>query len=64
MNTSNTLTAERRRKNILSAVLAVICVIYVLPVVTVIINSFKQNTYVKTETFALPTAESTAHFDN
>ena len=64
MSTKDTLTAERRRKNILSAVLAVICVIYVLPVVTVVINSFKQNTYVKTETFALPTAESTAHFDN
>ena len=59
-----TLAAEKRRKTILSVVLAVICVIYVLPVLTVVINSFKQNTYVKTETFALPTAESWAGLDN
>ncbi len=59
-----TVSAEQRRKNILSVVLAVICVIYVLPVLTVVINSFKQNTYVKTETFALPTAQSWAGFAN
>ncbi len=59
-----TLTAERRRKTILSVVLTVICVIYCLPVVSVAINAFKQNTYVKTETFALPTEESFAGFDN
>ena len=64
MNKEATLAAERRRKTTLSAVLAVICVIYVLPVLTVVINSFKQNTYVKTETFALPTAESYAGFAN
>ena len=59
-----TLSQERRRKNILSAVLAVICVIYVLPVVSVLINSFKQNTYVKTETFSLPSEESFAGWNN
>ena len=60
----NTISAERRRKTIMSIVLAVICVIYVLPVLTVVLNSFKQNTFVKTETFALPTEESYAGFDN
>ena len=60
----NSISAERRRKTILSIVLAVICVIYVLPVLTVVLNSFKQNTFVKTETFALPTEESYAGFDN
>ena len=60
----NTLTAERRRKTVLSIILAVICIIYVLPVLTVVVNSFKQNTYVKTETFALPNAESGAGVDN
>ena len=60
----NSLAAERRRKTVLSIVLAVICVIYVLPVLTVVINSFKQNTYVKTETFALPNGESSAGFSN
>ena len=59
-----TLSAERRRKNILSAVLAVICVIYVLPVLTVLINSFKLNTFVKTDTFALPTGEMWAGMQN
>lgn len=59
-----TLSGERRRKMILSIVLAVICVIYVLPVLTVVINSFKLNTYVKTETFALPNEKSSAGFSN
>ena len=60
----NTLAAERRNKMILSIVLGVICVIYVLPVLTVLVNSFKFNTYVKTDTFALPTGEMWAGFDN
>ena len=54
----NTLSAERTRKTILTIVLTVICVIYVLPVLTVVINSFKQNTFVKSETFALPNENS------
>ena len=63
-NATDTLAAEKRRKNILSVVLAIICVIYCLPVVAVVVNSFKLNTYVKTETFALPTAESFAGLSN
>ncbi len=59
-----TLAAERRRQNTLSVVLAVICIIYVLPVLSVVINSFKQNTYVKTDTFAFPSGEMWAGFDN
>ncbi len=64
MNKEATLAAERRRKTTMSVVLTAICIIYVLPVLTVVINSFKQNTFVKTETFALPTAESSAGFSN
>ncbi len=63
MNTKK-LSAEGRRKAVLSAVLAVICVIYVLPVVAVVINSFKLNTFVKTDTFALPTGEMYVGFEN
>ena len=59
-----TLAAERRNKTILSAVLGLICVVWVLPVVAVVINSFKLNTYVKTETFALPTEQSFAGWGN
>ncbi len=58
------LSAEKRRKMILSIVLAVICIIYVLPVLTVVINSFKLNTFVKTDTFALPNEESFAGWSN
>lgn len=64
MNTQKSLSAEARRKNILSVTLAVICVIYVLPVVAVVINSFKLNTFVKTDTFSLPTGEMYAGFEN
>ena len=59
-----TLAAERRNKTILSVVLTVVCIIYCLPVVAVLINSFKANTFVKTETFALPTEQSFVGFDN
>ena len=64
MNKQESLTAERRRKTIMSVVLAVICIIYVLPVLSVVINSFKVNTFVKTDTFALPTGEMWAGFSN
>ena len=58
------MSAERRNKTILSAVLAVICIIYVLPVVAVVLNSFKLNTFVKTNTFAVPAGQMWAGFSN
>ncbi len=45
-------------------VLGIICLIWILPVLAVAVNAFKLNTYVKTETFALPNAQSSAGFDN
>ncbi len=59
-----TLSAANRHKTILSVILAVVSVVYVLPVLAVVLNSFKQNTYVKTDTFALPTGEMSAGFSN
>ena len=59
-----TLSKEKRRKLVLSVVLAVICIIYVLPVLTVVMNSFKVNTFVKTDTFAWPQGESFAGWSN
>ena len=64
MQKQNTLSAERRRKAMMSIVLTVICIIYVLPVLTVVINSFKVNTFVKTDTFSLPLGEMWAGFKN
>ena len=61
---NRSLSAERRRKTVLSVVLGIICIIYVLPVLTVVINSFKLNTYVKTDTFSLPNEESFAGWSN
>ena len=59
-----TLTSEKHGKTALAVIFAIICFIWVLPVVAVVINSFKLNTYVKTETFALPAAESFAGWQN
>ena len=64
MNKGQSLSAEQRNKTILSVVLGIICVIYVLPVLTVVLNSFKVNTFVKTDTFAIPTGEMWAGFQN
>ena len=47
-----------------TGLLSVICVIYVLPIVTVVLNSFKENSSVKTETFMPPTAETFVGWDN
>ena len=59
-----TLSQKKHGKTILSIILAVICVLYVLPVIMVAINSFKVNTFVKTDTFAWPSGEMYAGFDN
>ena len=55
---------EHTRKTFLTVVFSLICVIWVLPVLAVVLNSFKQNTFVKTNTFDLPTGKMWAGFDN
>lgn len=49
---------------ILTCLFTVICIIYVMPIVEVAINSFKANAYVNTDTFALPNKESFVGFAN
>ena len=51
-------TREDRRKMALTVAFAVICVIYVLPILIVLINSFKTNAAVNMETFALPNSDT------
>ena len=58
------LSSERTLKAILSIILTIICIIYILPICAVIVNSFKENTYVKSETFALPNEKSYVGFGN
>ena len=61
---NNGLASQRRNKNLLSAFFALLSIAYVFPVFMVVVNSFKLNTFVKTETFAMPNAESYAGFSN
>lgn len=49
---------------IITCVLTVICIVYVLPIFEVAVNSFKANAYVNTDTFALPNSESFVGFAN
>ena len=55
---------SKKSKIFLTILFAVISIIYILPIVTVLINSFKANAYINTETFALPTEESCVGLDN
>ena len=48
----------------LTVLFTIISIFYVMPVFMVVLNSFKKNTFVKTDTFAFPNAESWAGFDN
>lgn len=45
-------------------VLAIYAIVWVIPILLVFMNSFKQNTFVKTATFALPTGEMGAGWAN
>lgn len=58
-------TKKRRIGNaVLTFVFSVISVVYVMPIVLVLINSFKSNAAINLETFSLPDAESFMGFDN
>lgn len=58
------LKAERRKLNILTIIFSLIALIWVFPVLLVLINSFKLNTFVKTNTFGLPLGEQWAGMSN
>lgn len=55
---------EKFGKTLTTVLFTVLSVIYVFPVLMVVINSFKKNTFVKTDTFGIPNGESYAGFDN
>ena len=58
------LSKENSRKTALTVFFSILSVLYVFPVFMVLVNSFKLNTFVKTETFAFPTELSWAGFAN
>ena len=49
---------------ILTCFFAVLCVIWIIPIFEVLINSFKSNAWVNLDAFALPNAESFVGFAN
>ena len=49
---------------LLTVFFSIFSIIYLIPIFEVLINSFKENAYVNTETFALPNAESFVGFGN
>ena len=55
---------ENARKALLTGIFIVVCVIYLMPVFTVLMNSFKTNSSINTETFAFPNAETFTGTDN
>lgn len=58
MKNPRSLKAEKMRRTTLTVIFAVISVFYVMPIVLVLINSFKSNAAINLETFSLPTKES------
>ncbi|MBQ8237454.1 MAG: carbohydrate ABC transporter permease [Oscillospiraceae bacterium] len=55
---------KKMGKSALTVLFALVSIAYIFPVVMVVVNSFKQNTFVKTDTFSMPNAESFAGWDN
>ena len=53
-----------RSKMVLTIAFTVICIVYVLPIVIVLINSFKTNAAVNTDTFALPNEDTFVGWQN
>ena len=49
---------------VLTVFFALLCVVWIMPIVEVVINSFKANAYVNLDAFALPNEESFVGFDN
>ena len=58
------LKGEKRFNTFLTILFTVICIFWVIPLVIVVFNAFKLNSFVKTNTFALPTGEMWAGFMN
>ena len=58
------LKGEKRFNTFLTILFALISIFWVIPVIVVIFNAFKVNSYVKTSTFSLPVGEMWAGVKN
>ena len=59
-----TLQSEKKGKTALTVIFAVIAVVYLMPIFLVLMNSFKANAYVNTDTFAFPNEQSFVGLNN
>ena len=55
---------EERGKMGLTIIFTALCIAYIMPILIVLMNSFKSNAAVNTETFAFPNANSFVGFQN
>ena len=55
---------EKIGKTLTTVLFTLLSLFYIFPVAMVFMNSFKVNTFVKTDTFGIPSGESFAGFDN
>lgn len=51
-------TKTSLRSKMLTVIFSIISIVYLIPIFEVLINSFKENSYVNTDTFAFPNADS------
>ncbi len=49
---------------IISILFGLVCVMYIMPIILVVINSFKENGAINTDTFSIPTGDSFVGWDN
>ena len=61
---NNTLQNKNHIKTLLTVLLTIVSIVYVFPVFMVVVNSFKLNTFVKTDTFAMPNEQTYAGWGN
>ena len=68
LTTPNGAVKAKKKTNIGSTILtvlfAIVCVVYILPIILVLINSFKNNSSINTDTFAVPNGETFVGLDN
>lgn len=64
MKDNHTLTPRSVGKTLLTVFFVLLSLVYVFPVFMVVVNSFKENTFVKTDTFAMPNEETFVGFSN
>ena len=60
----STISGNKRGKTALTVIFTILCIIYILPIFIVLMNSFKTNAAVNTETFALPNSETFVGLQN